>query len=117
MSTQRHHSPAFERPANRVQDLRRERGWSMEELARRANTTRQRIWAIEHGETRLNEDWLRKLASALDVAPIDLLPPQDQGLALTPDEIALLKAIRTLPPERRALLPGLIAGLGQPAAA
>ncbi len=102
---------------HRVYELRRRRGWSMEELARRANTTRQRIWAIEHGETRLNEDWLRILAAALDCAPADLLPPEDHGVVLTAEEIALIEAIRKLPPERRVLVPALVAGLGQPAAA
>jgi transcriptional regulator with XRE-family HTH domain len=109
--------PLSDRPPHRVKALRVARGWSMDDLASRANTSRQRIWAIERGNTRLNEDWLRKLAAAFDVAPTELLPDEDQSLVLSPEERELIAMIRALPAERRALLSGILSGLNAPVAA
>jgi lambda repressor-like predicted transcriptional regulator len=100
--------PLSDRPVHRVTAMRHARGWSMDDLAARANTNRQRIC-----KTRLNEDWLRVLAAAFDVAPTDILPDDDQSVVLSPEERALIEAYRALPVERRPLIPGIIAGLGQ----
>lgn len=78
---------------NRIAEIRQERGWSMEELAARANTTASQINKLEKGRVRLNFDWMHRLARALEVHPVELHP----GVILpTPEEQALLDRYRGL---------------------
>jgi transcriptional regulator with XRE-family HTH domain len=53
--------------------LRKGRGWSMEALARRINTTASTINKLEKGQMRLTEDWLERLADAFDCTKAELL--------------------------------------------
>jgi transcriptional regulator with XRE-family HTH domain len=62
----------------RIKELREKRGWSMRELAARANTTSSTINKLEKGLTRLNTDWLTRLAAALEVEPQELITPSDR---------------------------------------
>jgi DNA-binding XRE family transcriptional regulator len=64
MSQSQPKSVAPTRPMNRIRELRLARKWSMEDLAARCGTDRQRIYQLEHGNARLNEDWMRRIASA-----------------------------------------------------
>lgn len=50
----------------------------MRELAARANTTSSTINKLEKGLTRLNTDWLTRLAAALEVEPQELITPSDR---------------------------------------
>lgn len=84
---------------------------SQEELAERVNSSRQRVHDVERGFTRLNEDWARRIAGALGVAPVDLLPDEDFLLRPTDEELRLLQLIRAMPDDRRQALPGLISAL------
>lgn len=60
-------------PGQRVRDLRLVRGWSMAELARRTQTTKQTIDKIERGET-LRSRILPQIASELGVSVADIDP-------------------------------------------
>lgn len=99
------------RPSNRIRDFRLARGWSMEDLAMRAGTDRQRIYQLEHGNARLNEDWMRRLATAFDIAPVDLLAPEDHGIILTDKELTIINMLRALPADKQALLPAFVNAL------
>lgn len=57
---------------NRIKALRRQRGWSQEQLARRVGTSNQMISLLERGQRRLTLDWLEKLADALACLPADV---------------------------------------------
>lgn len=57
---------------NRIRSLREARGWSQSELARRVGTSQVEISRLETGERKLTEDWMRRLANALDVRPVHL---------------------------------------------
>ena len=59
--------------SNRIHELRKGAGLSMQALAERAGTSRQQIHKLEHGERRLTEVWLRRLAMALACRPVDIL--------------------------------------------
>ncbi|MBY0430980.1 MAG: helix-turn-helix domain-containing protein [Rhodospirillales bacterium] len=86
---------------NRIRELREQRGLSLEQLAARAGTTNQQVSRLEKGQRRLTDDWLRRLAEALQVHPVDLL----SDLALPPDESELLRRYRNLSEaQRQALL-------------
>jgi transcriptional regulator with XRE-family HTH domain len=71
------------RIANRVRDLRIERGWSQPELARRSALSNAMVSMVERGERTSSLDALSALANALEVDP---------AILLTVDEEAGLKA-------------------------
>lgn len=58
---------------NLLNRLRSGRGWSMEALARRVNTTASTINKLEKGQMQLTEDWLERLADAFDCTKSELL--------------------------------------------
>jgi len=59
---------------NRIKDWRLKRGWSMQQLADKADTTRSQIDKLERGERRLTVDWMKRLSDPLGCAPAELLP-------------------------------------------
>jgi phage repressor protein C with HTH and peptisase S24 domain len=58
---------------NRIAHIRHQRGWSMAELADRANTTPPTINKLEKGQRKLTDHWLERLSRALDVPMVALL--------------------------------------------
>lgn len=61
---------------NRIRALRKERGWTLAQLAQRIHPeppTPQTIARLETGTRTLSITWLEKIAAALDVTPQDLL--------------------------------------------
>ena len=79
---------------NRIEQLRLDRGWSMEELAQRCvpATTAATINKLEKGQVKLTFEWAHKLSRALEVHPYDL---RDDP-ALSPREQAMLRIFRGL---------------------
>jgi transcriptional regulator with XRE-family HTH domain len=71
----------FELPA--LHYWRIERGFSIRELARKADVTHDTIWRLEHLKRRAEPKTRRKLASALGVRPRDLSdePPNEEANA------------------------------------
>jgi transcriptional regulator with XRE-family HTH domain len=63
---------------NRIKELRDARGWSMRELAARANTSASTINKLEKGETVLNVVWMQRLAKIFDIPPENLLGSRDE---------------------------------------
>ena len=59
--------------ANRIRELRKARGLTMEALARQANTTASQINKLEKGERRLTDEWMHRLAEALDCNAASLM--------------------------------------------
>ena len=80
---------------NRIKTLRKDRGWSMEQLAEACNppTTASQINKLEKGQRKLNDEWLERLAKALGVKPYELL---GQWTAEAEDEQKLLERYRRL---------------------
>lgn len=65
---------------NRIRALRKERGWTLSDLAARITPeppTAQTIARLETGTRTLSLPWLEKIAAALDVSPQDLLTLSD----------------------------------------
>lgn len=56
----------------RIRNLRKERGWSQEELSHRANIGTSYMGAIERGEVSITIDSLEKITRALDITFEDL---------------------------------------------
>jgi transcriptional regulator with XRE-family HTH domain len=56
----------------RIRTLRKERGWSQEELGEKANLHHTYVGAIERGEKNASIDTLDKIADALGTVIVDL---------------------------------------------
>lgn len=74
---------------NRIRQWRNARGLTSAALAKAANTSKQTIWKLEHGQRRLTQDWLERLAPPLGLRPADLLPADDaaSGAPGPPDDL------------------------------
>lgn len=79
---------------NRIKELRKARGLTLEALATRANSSNQHISHLENGRRRLTVDWMERLAAALDCHPFELL--DDCLVAKTNQEEMLLELFRGL---------------------
>lgn len=65
-----------------LREMRQRCQLSMEALAKRVGTSASQINKLEKGERRLTEEWLHRLATALECAPGDLLNnPSSRGLS------------------------------------
>lgn len=62
---------------NRIKELREARDWSQEDLAERVGTSQQQIGRLEGERRRLTQDWMERIARALEVRPTDLFTPDD----------------------------------------
>jgi transcriptional regulator with XRE-family HTH domain len=81
-------------PPNRIRELREARGISQVELARRANVTPSALNKVEMGKRGLDQQWMDRLAAALEVAPADLLPDHQNPDRLQGPEHALISMFR-----------------------
>ena len=86
---------------NRISEIRKARGMTLVEVAKRANTSNQQISHLERGRRKLSYEWMERLATALSCHPMDLLsnPPTDTRAfmsALSSRERALLDVFRSL---------------------
>ena len=92
-------------PANRIREIRCERGLTQSRLAELVNATTQQISYLERGERQLTLHWMTRLAAALGCAPADLFSPEAPAPALGVEEQLWLDLFRALSPaERDALL-------------
>lgn len=70
--------------------LRKRKGLSQDGLAALLNTTRNQLGKLERSQRRLNQDWIDKIAKALDVAPHEVIgPDDDSGRPWTPSDATL----------------------------
>lgn len=64
---------------NRIREHREGRGWTLQQLAERANTTHVQIRRLELGERKLSQEWMGRLAGAFgDLEAKDFLPLDDE---------------------------------------
>jgi transcriptional regulator with XRE-family HTH domain len=89
---------------NRIRELREAIGMSQAELARRANVTPSALNKLELGSRGLDQDWMRRLAPILGVAPADLLPLEDNPDVLSDEERVLIERFRSASARDRATL-------------
>lgn len=59
--------------ANRIAELRTRAGLSQPALAERLGCHENTVGKLERGERKLTEEWMRRIASVLNVAPADLI--------------------------------------------
>lgn len=74
---------------NRIQELRKQRGWTQAFLAEKLGTTAQQVGHLESGRRQLRPYWLNRFAAAFGIHPSEVLydnvPPD--VLSLQPVEV------------------------------
>ena len=78
---------------NCIKEIRKRKGITQVELAKRLGISQGAIQKLETGERGLDLDWMEKIAKALEVKPWELLP-KDMQPNITPEEAEILKAVR-----------------------
>lgn len=58
---------------NRIRYLRKERGWSLRELAEKTNSSVSQIAALEKNDRRLSTMWMERLGKAFNVSPLEII--------------------------------------------
>jgi len=90
--------------SNNIEKFRKERGWSMEQLAEACDppTTASQINKLEKSQRQMDVEWVGRLCKALRARPHALVP----GLAslYPPDIVALMDRIAHLDSEERKLM-------------
>ncbi|OYX62716.1 MAG: hypothetical protein B7Y88_13770 [Sphingomonadales bacterium 32-64-17] len=89
---------------NRIRELRLQRKLSQQALGDRICVSKVTISDLERGKMRLDTDYMRRIARALDVVPADLLPRSDNPDALSAEERDLIERLRRAAPEQREQL-------------
>ncbi len=63
----------------RIRELRRERGWTLQDLAGRIGTTAQTVQRLETQNMTVSTDWLEKFGEAFGIDPVSLFADTGQG--------------------------------------
>jgi transcriptional regulator with XRE-family HTH domain len=97
---------------NRIAELRKAQGLTLQALADRMGASNQQISHLEKGRRALTVDWVDRIADALDCHPFDLLdaPPQ----AKSERERALLELFRGMSDQQQDAFFQATAALAQP---
>lgn len=86
---------------NRIRELRLEAGISQQSLGDAIGTSKMTVSDLERGRMRLDLDYMRRIARALNVAAADLLPLDDNPAALSVEERRLIEQYRAASTEQR----------------
>lgn len=78
---------------NCIKEIRKRKGITQVELAKRLGISQGAIQKLETGERGLDLDWMEKISKALNVKPWELLPKEMQP-DITPEEMEVLRAVR-----------------------
>ena len=98
------HFGLMEAAPNRIRELRLEAGLSQQALGDAIGTSKMTISDLERGNIRLDLDYMRRIARALEVAVADLLPVTDNPGALTIEERRLVDQYRAANEDQREQL-------------
>lgn len=99
---------------NRIREIREQLGLSQAQLADKVGCSQTQIDRLEKGTRDLSDHWKRRLATAMGVAPWDLLPVDDQPPRITPEEQAILELYRGLTDHERAQFRAVAHALAKP---
>jgi len=89
---------------NRVNELRRARDWSQQQLADRVGVSKMQVSGIERGKREFSLTMMRRFATALGVTVGELLHPSDNPYVLTEAEREMIDRMRWAAPEQREQL-------------
>ncbi len=92
----------------RIRALRKERGWSQEELGEKADLHHTYVGAIERGEKNASIDTLDKIADALSVVIVDLFALVQGQMDVEELKARAIDGIRDLSPRTLKPIAALI---------
>src|SRR3989304_6550325 len=69
--------PGCQKMANPIRYFRKERGWTLAQVAARLGTTPQTVSRLETEMMTVSTDWLQRFAAAFGVHMADLLEPPE----------------------------------------
>lgn len=95
------HFGAMDEAPNRIRELRLEAGLSQQALGDAINVSKMTISDLERGRMVLTLDYMRRIARALGVATVDVLPREDHPDALSVDERQLIDQYRSASEEQK----------------
>ena len=95
----------------RIRILRKERGWSQEELGERADLHHTYVGAVERGEKNASIDTLDKIAGALGVEMIDLFTLARKQESIDSLRSHVIEEVRESSPGTLKLIADLIIAL------
>ena len=92
-----HISMAKAPPTNRIEEIRKAKGMTLEELAERSGFSTPFVWQMAHGVRSIKLANLERLAAALDCRPEDLISTE------TATNTEILNVWAAIPVDRREL--------------
>ena len=92
----------------RIRNLRKERGWSQEELGEKADLHHTYVGAIERGEKNASIDTLEKIAVAFNIEILDLFALAQGRMDVDRLRAHVIEEIRELSPGTLKLIAALI---------
>lgn len=78
---------------NRVREIRKSKGMTLNELAEKTGMTYSACQKIDAGTVDLDTKWMQKLSIVFDCEPWELLPKEMQP-NITSEEMEVIRAIR-----------------------
>jgi transcriptional regulator with XRE-family HTH domain len=75
---------------NRLFTLMKQRGFTYEALAQKTNSSKSSIHDVISGKTKLNTDWIMKLAKALDVSEAEIFEASGVSRETIEDDVVLV---------------------------
>ena len=92
----------------RIRNLRKERGWSQEELGEKADLHHTYVGAVERGEKNASIDTLDKIADALGIEMVDLFTLTKGQMNVDKLRAYIIEEVKESSPELLKLIAALI---------
>jgi transcriptional regulator with XRE-family HTH domain len=89
---------------NRVNELRRARGLTQQQLADKVGCSKMQVSGIERGVREFSLSMMQRFAQALGVTAGELLHPDDNAFHLDEEERFIIEKMRAATPDERAQL-------------
>ncbi len=98
---------------DKLDSLRKDKGWTIYELAKRAGVTSNAIYHWRDRKSSPTLSMLDALCAAMEISPITFLMDTDELLALTADQQELISHWNTLSGEQRKALIGVMKSMNR----
>lgn len=96
------HESRMHSMSNRIRELRLKSNLTQRQLARKVGASHQQIQLLERGHRDLRLSWIKRIASALNCEPWELL--DKAGGSMSQDEWDIVNKYRSLPPDQKLLI-------------
>ena len=79
---------------NRIREIRKSRALTLDQVSSQLGCSIVQISDLERGRRGLTDEWMRRIAKAVDVTASDLLPESDAPGGFNIDELSLVHRYR-----------------------